>query len=268
MYYITGKTHLLWRKINKIMDKIFNESKYTRWYYAVIEKRRVAENSEGSELHHIIPRSLGGTDDPDNLVRLSYHDHAWCHWLLTKMTAGAALAKMRYAFNMMNVGGDHMGRVLDSKIVRAYAKNRAELVKIHSEFMKGREPWNKGKKLEGEQYKGGRKNRGKSHTKDVIEKRIASMKNNGNDKRSVETKKKMSEWQKGVPKGPMSHEGKLKRSKTQLGRKKVDGHGEKVRAAVQGNVSINKDGIEKKIKQHELEFYLNSGWQKGGKKRK
>ena len=133
------------------MNDIFNKTKYTRWYYTIIEKRSINEEHHASEVHHIIPRSLGGTDDPMNLVRLNYHDHAWCHWLLTKMTTGPALAKMRYAFNMMNVGGDHMGRVLDSKIVRAYTKNREELIKQHSEFMRGRTPWNKGKKLEGDE---------------------------------------------------------------------------------------------------------------------
>lgn len=250
------------------MKHIFNESKYTRWYYAIIEKRRVDHSHEQSEVHHIIPRSLGGSDEPDNLVRLSYHDHAWCHWLLTKMTSGNDLAKMRYAFNMMNVGGEHMGRTLDSKIVRAYAKNREELIKLHSEFMRGREPWNKGKKLEGEQYKGGKKNKGKKHSVEAIEKRVNSMKLNGNDRRSDETRKKMSDWQKGVPKGPMSDNEKIKRSLTQLGKKKIAGHSDKVKAAVQGNISINKDGVEKKVKHHDLQSWLDQGWQKGGRKRK
>lgn len=76
------------------MEEIFNRSKYTRWYWVVIQKRRVPDTEPGSEVHHIIPRSLGGGDGSDNLVRLSYHDHAWCHWLLTKMTSGNDLAKI------------------------------------------------------------------------------------------------------------------------------------------------------------------------------
>jgi hypothetical protein len=32
--------------------------------------------------HHIIPRHAGGTDDPDNLVRLSIPEHAEAHRLL------------------------------------------------------------------------------------------------------------------------------------------------------------------------------------------
>lgn len=246
------------------MKHIFNESKYTRWYYAIIEKRRVDESHERSEVHHIIPRSLGGSDEPDNLVRLSYHDHAWCHWLLTKMTSGNDLAKMRYAFNMMNVGGEHMGRVLDSKIVRAYAKNREELIKLHSEFMKGREPWNKGKKLEGEQYKGGRKNKGRAKTQEEIEKRLIKVIGR---KDTEETKEKKRIAMTGLVRGPMSEEEKLKRSVSQKGKQKSSNHKTKIKSAVLGNISINKDGVEKKVKQPDLQSWLDQGWQKGGRKR-
>lgn len=245
------------------MKHIFNESKYTRWYYAIVEKRRVDESHEQSEVHHIIPRSLGGTDDSNNLVRLTYHDHAWCHWLLTKMTNGNDLAKMRYAFNMMNVGGEHMGRVLDSKIVRAYAKNREELIKLHSEFMKGREPWNKGKKLEGEQYKGGRKNKGKKRTE---EQKAAIGKSQLGRKQSEETSEKKRQAMLGFKRGPMSEEHKDKIKQKCRGPKK-EGHSENVALAVKGNISINKDGIEKKVKQHDLQSWLDQGWQKGGRKR-
>lgn len=252
------------------MKHIFNESKYTRWYYAIIEKRRVDESHEQSEVHHIIPRSLGGTDESDNLVRLTYHDHAWCHWLLTKMTSGADLAKMRYAFNMMNVGGEHMGRVLDSKIVRAYAKNREELIKLHSEFMKGREPWNKGKKLEGEELEKQReriKNR-KKPSPEVMEaankKRIEKM---SGRKQSEETREKRKKSMTGFVRGPMSEEEKLKRSLANKGKNRSSDQKERYANAVSGNISINKDGVEKKVKQHDLQLWLDQGWQKGGRKR-
>ena len=29
-----------------------------------------------SHLHHIIPKHMGGTDDPDNLIKLSIEEHA------------------------------------------------------------------------------------------------------------------------------------------------------------------------------------------------
>ena len=35
-----------------------------------------------THVHHIIPRHMGGTDDPSNLVTLSVHEHAIAHWIL------------------------------------------------------------------------------------------------------------------------------------------------------------------------------------------
>lgn len=225
----------------------------------------MADDNTACEMHHIIPRSLGGSDISDNLVRLSYHDHAWCHWLLTKMTEGAALAKMRYAFNMMNVGGEHMGRVLDSKIVRAYAKNREELIKLHSEFMKGREPWNKGKKLEDAKYKGGRKNKGKKHTEET-KKIIGSYKLG--IKQSDVSKRKRSESMTGFVRGPMSEEEKTKRSVANKGKPKTNDHSRNVALANIGKISVNRDGVEKKIKKEELDAWIKDGWNLGGKIRK
>ncbi len=34
-----------------------------------------------TEVHHIIPRYEGGSDDPENLVRLTYNDHAIAHYI-------------------------------------------------------------------------------------------------------------------------------------------------------------------------------------------
>jgi hypothetical protein len=66
----------------------------------------------------------------------------------------------------------------------------------------------------------------------------------------------------------MSEEEKLKRSLTQKGVAKVKTHGANVANAVLGNISINKDDIEKKVKKDTLQSYLDQGWQLGGKKRK
>ena len=52
------------------------------------------------------------------------------------------------------------------------------------------------------------------------------------------------------------------------GVKKKEGHGANVAKANVGNISINKEGIEKKVKRDILQQYLDEGWQLGGKKRK
>jgi len=53
-------------------------------YLDFIETSRNLTHEPDTNLakHHIIPRHLGGTDDEDNLVKLTYADHAKAHRLL------------------------------------------------------------------------------------------------------------------------------------------------------------------------------------------
>jgi hypothetical protein len=76
---------------------LFNQSKYTIWYYSIIEKAQVRtlDSSVYTERHHIIPKSLGGSNKKENLVVLTAREHFICHWLLTKMTDDA---RMKRAF--------------------------------------------------------------------------------------------------------------------------------------------------------------------------
>jgi hypothetical protein len=39
-------------------------------------------NLDYCESHHIIPRCMGGTDDPSNLVDMSFREHFLAHWML------------------------------------------------------------------------------------------------------------------------------------------------------------------------------------------
>lgn len=61
---------------------------YQRIYSAFIASRkRIEDDLQGyTERHHILPRSLGGTDDPENLIRLTPEDHFFAHLLLAKAT--------------------------------------------------------------------------------------------------------------------------------------------------------------------------------------
>jgi hypothetical protein len=242
---------------------IFNDSKYTRWYYAIIQKRAVTDRRRRYETHHILPQSLGGSDEQENLVRLSGHDHAWCHWLLTKMTTGEDRSKMIYAFNMMGVYGEHMERQSSYAVVRAYERNRLEWSKTHSDKMKGREPWNKGLDMKDDpRCKGGKKNKGKKLSPEVAEaKRLRQI----GRKRSDETRAKMSVSQTGIPK-PKSLEHRMTVSKTMTGKKKPEGHGDKVRLANVGRKIINKNGVEKRVTADELQSYLNDNWLLGRSK--
>lgn len=59
---------------------------YASIYNTIIEraKRRV-EPTCYFEKHHIIPRSMGGSDEKDNLVKLTVKEHRVCHVLLYRL---------------------------------------------------------------------------------------------------------------------------------------------------------------------------------------
>ena len=58
---------------------------YTRIYESIINRAKERTLTDGYERHHIIPRCLGGTDDKENLVKLTPEEHYVAHQLLTKM---------------------------------------------------------------------------------------------------------------------------------------------------------------------------------------
>jgi len=83
----------------------FLENKYTNWYYKIINSAQTRQNINGYfEKHHIVPKSLGGSNRTENLVKLSAREHFICHWLLTKMTEGKNKISMVYACKRMMHG--------------------------------------------------------------------------------------------------------------------------------------------------------------------
>ena len=74
---------------------MYLQNKYTNIYYSIIDSAMSRTLLAGyTERHHIIPKSLGGTNSSDNLVVLTAKEHFICHRLLTKMTTGKHKAKM------------------------------------------------------------------------------------------------------------------------------------------------------------------------------
>lgn len=205
-------------------------NKYENWYHKITESARTRTIDGYVERHHIQPRSLGGSDDKDNLVDLTAREHFICHWLLTKMHTGEARAKMIYALNGMKRSNNFAQRYETKITARVYENLKKEFSIVHSNTMKGRTPWNKGIPITEDQRE---KNRiaatGKKFSQETIEKRSAKIRG---QKRSDETKLKMSLAAKGKPKGPMSKEEKLKRSTALKGKLKREGHGDRISATV------------------------------------
>lgn len=80
---------------------MFLQNKYTKWYNQIIENAKSRDLDSYKESHHIIPKSLGGSDDPDNIIELTAREHFICHLLLLKMVEGPLQYKMHKAVIMM-----------------------------------------------------------------------------------------------------------------------------------------------------------------------
>ena len=114
-----------------MMEKII-ENKYYKWYNAIIQnsKNRTLPKNIKSEMHHILPRSLGGSNEPENLARLTLKEHWVCHRLLVKFLSNPAdIKKMYNALWMM--------------LQKDYRKVNARIYKKVKEDVK---PWNLGMK--------------------------------------------------------------------------------------------------------------------------
>ena len=58
---------------------------YRKIYDAIIERAKARERpNERLEIHHIVPRSLGGTDKLENLVALTIREHYVVHRLFNR----------------------------------------------------------------------------------------------------------------------------------------------------------------------------------------
>lgn len=76
---------------------------YRKHYMLLIDRAKCRVIDAHTEKHHIVPRCMGGKDDPNNLVRLTPEEHYVAHQLLVKLHP--TNSKLLYAANMMTIGG-------------------------------------------------------------------------------------------------------------------------------------------------------------------
>jgi len=164
---------------------IFINNKYTAWYNSIIQKASQRCLPGYTERHHIIPKSLGGGESIDNLVKLSAREDFICHMLLTKMTTGHEKIKMLHALGKFVQCNHLQQRVLTSRqydiarkaIIKARigSKHTLETRQKISNKSKGKIPWNKGltgiKHSEESNTKRSRTLKGKSLSEKVGEER-------------------------------------------------------------------------------------------------
>jgi hypothetical protein len=220
------------------------ENKYTSYYISIINKAKNRLLDGYYETHHIVPKSLGGSNLKENLVNLTAREHFVCHLLLTKMYEGDAKNKMVHAaWAMANLENKSQQRhKITSKIYESLRIRYAELVsnrqtgkpgKKHSEETKKKMSLARLGKSNGpmseeskrklsEAMKG--KNVGKKRTEE--QRNQQSLRQTGRKGRhhSEETKEKLKLANLGKKKGPDSIETRLKKSIALKGKVKSPEH--------------------------------------------
>lgn len=81
---------------------------YQRIYDSIIYRARVRKIDGYTELHHVLPRCLGGSDDHSNLVRLTPEEHYLCHLVLLKIYPNEH--KLVFAARMMCANNQNLKR--------------------------------------------------------------------------------------------------------------------------------------------------------------
>ena len=129
---------------------------YKKLYFNIIRNRRKnpLPVDEYGEVHHIKPRSFGGLDTPNNLIRLSAREHFIVHFLLYKIYKYRSenifpkskcelerYKKMAFAFNfMVNIKSKSQKRLNKNINNRVYEQLRKavseQLTKYPHEFVK------------------------------------------------------------------------------------------------------------------------------------
>jgi len=161
---------------------IFLPNKYSKIYFELIYKRKIIKPLNKSEdlyteVHHIIPRCLGGDNKSENLVRLTYREHYICHRLLIKMTEGKSKAKLYTSLIIMGNENKKMnnGRILNSR--------HFKVIKIYSYCIQKENSFKYKRKV----------------SQETIQKQIQTKIKNGTAKHSEEWKKNHSEKLKNKP---------------------------------------------------------------------
>ena len=106
---------------DKIPDlNYFQDTRYKTLYENIISNAAIKNHGKTGyfEIHHIIPKSFGGSDNWSNLVKLTAREHFLCHYLLTKMVDSDTKDHhlMCHAFGMMGSEGEGQQRYMNSRL--------------------------------------------------------------------------------------------------------------------------------------------------------
>ena len=109
---------------------------YTKLYDCIISNSKNRKLTGYVEKHHILPKSLSGSDDESNIAVLTSREHFICHYLLTKMYEKGSFEwyKMNHAFMIMKSESKTQCRYVNSRL---YESKRNNFSKVMNELQTG-----------------------------------------------------------------------------------------------------------------------------------
>lgn len=229
---------------------IYIPNKYTITYYRIVNRsfseQRKRSDDTRYEAHHVIPKSIGGSDERCNIVLLTPREHYVCHRLLPKMVSSKLhYHKMMHALWCMINGNGRSKRYSPNS--KTFQRIREEVSNIKSKRMTG----------DGNHFFG------KNHS---AEAKSSISKNNGSKREEVKQKLRgprpnfmphnhFTGW---------SNEMKVKLSAANLGNTHSKETKLKMSESRKGKMWIKKAGEKSKhIFPADLESYISSGWVRG-----
>tara|TARA_R110000868_G_scaffold2970_1_gene20090 strand:+ start:633 stop:1214 length:582 start_codon:yes stop_codon:yes gene_type:complete len=164
-----------------------------RIYEALVARAKRRSKPEGyAERHHVLPRSLGGSDHISNLVWLTAREHFVAHMLLARIYGGS-----QWFAVMMFAAGER--RVVNSRLYEAAKRKHAAWM---SEAYTGRRLNDGHKRAISEGLRGNANTKGKPLAATHRHQISASLKGNTNNAGRTageETRAKMSAAKRGRP---------------------------------------------------------------------
>lgn len=214
---------------------------YKKIYDKLINSRQVLNRNRKDnvyyENHHILPKSIGGLNNKDNLVLLTFREHFLAHLLLVHIYTYDPLLKrkMVYALYELTRRSKTHQRILSS---RQYETARTLFVQAVSETHKGKKMSDEAKE------KIGKKSKERWENKEFRQNRSDASKG---EKNSFYGKTHTEETKNKIRKHKMPSESREKLSKANSGRKHTKEEKEKISNANKNRTIEQKEAISKKI---------------------
>ena len=115
--------------IYELQHPDFIQNKYFYLYLKILSK---PDTTGYTEKHHILPKSIGGSDSKTNLIQITSRKHFLVHYLLTKCVKQKTPSwySMVKAFNMMSVTSPQHQRYINSKLYESNRKHMSATMSV------------------------------------------------------------------------------------------------------------------------------------------